>query len=579
MNNPFSKRDRRQIANASIVGKAIGIMVRLPKFFFWSLACLIPHAFRRRVAKISSALLLPFVIPIGWIKVWLITREWKRVLWAAPFFILVVAFSSVYIFYVNTPKSELYANQLRNASVALAQGDYKEADFLLSRLTTVDGLDNRPDLLYQAMIAASQTDRIERATELQTKLTRDYLYAPAMKHSAMQLLEQDRPSGIDIEEGFRLLKMSAEKASTVQQRDENWALYIELALRDGRLKDSLDAYSRIEGFQPRAALHVGQIRLRLGQAEQGLEMIDDLRDSFGNVQLGDFVYEKVATRVIASASADSEEMRLKQLTEGKMILDTELGYIADDNNHRMVNLKTNLLLARALLQLKSPEAQKLALTCLEDLLAAYDNDYTNIGVDSILLDISNPLSAMNIPSESWKTYLTDGVGVNIWHIVSGLSAWANSEEGLAKLHFQIALKAAPRSANIIRSITLSIASSDSEEVKAWLEYANPRRFLKLGRSREEIAIAMLDQLAEMEAPASYATILRIARLKANTRDWHGVIKTIESKYDRFEGGQRASLVQMLLTSYTNSDRHDDAQKLIAAEKVVLADVEPAAAND
>ncbi len=574
MNNPFSKLDRRQLSKASIIDKTFGVIVRIPKFLLWLLSCMIPPTVRIRIAKLCGALLAPLTSPIEWLKVWVLTREWMRVLWAVPFIVLVFAFGSFRFIYVNTPKSELFADQLRNASIALLIGDYEKADFLHSRLITVEGLDNSPELLYQAMIAASRAGRIEAAIELDTRLKRDYQYAPAMKASAIRLLESNRPDSSEFEEGMKMLRTAAEKAATVQNRDENWAYYIERAIQSGRFTEALDAFNRIEGFKPRSALRVVEVYTRLGEPEKALEVLSETRVKLDVTEPGQFLIEKVGARVIASASAESEEERFEQLKEAKSMLDFEIGYITSEEDYQQTNMQANLWLVRDFLKFKMPEARKLLLQCMDDLLQAYQFEYSRTGIETTFLDLSNPLSELNMPNESWKACLADGVGVNIWHVVSGFSAWANSKERVAKLHFQIAIKSAPESANMIRSIIYSISSDESDKVKAWLNYANPQGFLKLGRTREELTFAMLEQLREVEQPASYATILLIARLRASARDWSRAIDTIEPELDRFEGAERANLVQVLVLSYQNSGRSDDAEKLITIERAKAEEVEP-----
>lgn len=575
MNNPFSKHERRQLSNASIIGKFLGIAARIPPFFLWLLSCLIPPAVRDWFARLWAFMMAPFTRPIEWFKVWLLTRAWKRILWAAPFVVLVFVFSSFYIFYENTAKIELFDNQLRKVSGALYSGNFAKADFQLSHLITVEELSNRPEILFQAMIAASRVGSEEKAIELETRLKRDHVYAPAMRMSALQLMERARPGSSEYEEGLRMLWKAAERAATAENRDANWSLYIERAIQSSRFTDAVEAYQRIEGFEPRASLRVVEVLNQLGRAEEAIKILNDTRDQLNTTEPGEFLVEKVGVRVIASSSYESEGLRINELKEAKTVLDLGLGYITDDEIYRQVNLQANHWLIRDLLKLKSQEAIRLAFLCMDDLLQSYEGTSSLIGFEAIVLDLSNPMRGISIPNDYWKANLADGLGVSIWHVMSGFSAWANSEELRAQRHFQIAIKSTPQSASLIRSIIYIIAVEESKAVQGWLEYANPRSFLKLGRNRGELSLAMLDQLGGLEQPASYATLSLIARLKANERDWSGAIDTIVSQLDRFEGDERTELVQVLVVCYNNSGRLEEARKLIAAERAASEVVAPA----
>ena len=566
MRNPYLKTSVKRLKHKSPLRFVLVGLLLLPKYLVWLLSR--PFAgpgfetVRRRVRMILQPLGVPFEL----LKAWVLTREWRSLIFATPLLLMGIVLLSVVYVNKNTRRADVHKRQVRIAHIAMQDGDFAKAGLVFGRLIHQPQYQNDPEVLYPAMVVAYRTGNGSRYLTLRQQLIEDFDYAPARRWIAQQILATPGAKSVQIQEAIEHLIAVLEQARSEEEKDQVVQLIGDLYMKEGRSDKARSYFERISDMDPSTTLKLAQVYISLDNQYKAEQIARELlvRMKADDPQGMQFVSERVSAYIILATTNSVTSEQLVLLQRAYDLLEKGAQYLDDDRRNRASVAASYFQLSRLYLSLGDDEAVVLGMICLAKSLATGEAPSS---VGWMLLNSCDPAGNYPVSEESVRSMLLDGDGAVVCHLRLGLDAWRLNKTQLAVFHFQVAQHQDATVFDVLRNVARYLASADEESI------IRSVRFALQNKAPWVTALELLNMVAEAEGGESGETVLARCDILASRERWVKIPAILEPKLEELTPRQKLKALSFLSVAYTQMFEYSKADYYKKLHKQALEEGE------
>jgi len=508
---------------------AVALVWKFPQYIFWGVDQFFSGPFFFKILHWLKWLLTPVLAPVEFIRIWGGTRPLKRLLFALPFLLLVVALLTAIYISKNTRREGVHKNQRRMATVAMQNGDYREAGLLFGKLIRQSAYANDPNALFPAMIVAWANSNQSRAQSLERILVGELNYLPARMWLARQILSSQSGDSQKVQEAVGHLNAVLKGARSTEEKDTVLLYLGQIYMGQKRFDLARDSFEQVSDLTPQASIMLAQVYLSLNNKEDAgrtaRELLDRLRG--GVAVRGDRAsalnHQVMAYIILASVSYVTDE-QMSLLDEALNELENGEKYIQITPNAEVQIANAYVQLSRVYLGLGSEAGMRKGLDCLS---RSIREEVHSPSAGSILLYSCNQAGDYYVSLEVAQSMLVQGEALVASHLRLGLDAWRLNNDRLATLHFEIAHNINPAAYALLRDVARSLAQLNEASI------VDSVRFSLRNESPWMTALGLLSVLAEAEKVESPETLLARCEILASRQKWPQISVMLERKLETF----------------------------------------------
>jgi len=506
---------------------AVAVVWKFPQYVFWGIDQFFSGPTFFKFLHALRWLITPLLVPVEFIRAWAETRPWKRLLLALPLLLLAVALLTAIYINKNTRRDGVHKIQRRMASVAMQNGDYREAGLLFGKLVRLPAYAKDPDVLFPAMIVAKANRNQSRFQSLEKILVKELNYLPARMWLAQQLLSQESEDNQKVQEAINHLNAVLKGSKNAKDKDTVLSYLGRIYMSQKRLDLARDNFEQMSNLPPQSALMLAQVYLSLNNKEDAAQTA---RDLLKRLDSGAIVTEDQATilrqrvlayTILASITFVTEE-QMNLLDQAVEQLENGEKYIQPTPHSEAQISNAYVKLSRIYLGLGSQEGMEKGLDCLSRSIREMAH---NPSAGSILLYSCNQAGDFYVSLEVAQGMLAKGEALVASHLRLGLDAWRLNNDRLAKLHFEIAQNINPASYTLLRDVARSLAQLDEASI------VDSVRFSLKNESPWVTALGLLKLLAETEKAETPETLLARCEILSSRQKWPQISVLLEPKLD------------------------------------------------
>jgi len=560
MNNPYSHPQFRRLKRGSKVRYVVGMLVQFPKYCGWQLSKLIPDEIGSRLRKRFGFLVTPIHAVVDFIRLWILTRHWKKLLFAIPLFLaLIWLFSTLFLANSQTDE-ELYGDYRKSLLNAAGEQDYKLADFLAGKLLHNPAYARDEQLLFAAMIAAHENGNIPRRDLLLGRLTGELKSPRAHMWKASQLLSSRSSGEADVHNAIEHIKTAIKLSD---KPDGMKVQLINIYYQQRRYQQAINLLGELGTLKP--AILVLQAQLYIADGDEDIAYETSMR-ALAEMDLEDPEKDKYAKERLTAltvltdmgGSADYVRTHALELVD---LLENKKRMNPDD-----VKIQTNLVQAymvmgRISLQAKNDISRRKALVYFEKTIAAGEVPYS---MGALIYKASNMDSSGGLTKQQMRDALVNGDGVVVAHIVLGLDAWKKDLMDDADFHFRIAHALQPNTLRLVEFVGLHIAQASKEET------LNPFRLSLENEPLWRRSLRLLKMSSKIDTSSFERNLYTQCIILSDRQRWAELPLLIEPNLEKLSDTYRIRFLQLLIRSYSetrDSDKVAEYTKMLKAEMV------------
>ena len=559
MRNPYLKSSVKQLKRKSPWRFLLARLILLPKYLLWQCSRPFSGSQFDAVKRKLRVVFQPFMVPFELLKAWVLTRDWRSLIFATPLLLMGIVLLSVIYVNKNTRRGDVHKQQLRIAHIAMQDGDFPKAGLVFGRLIHQPQYQHDPDVLYPAMVVAYRNGNGSRYLTLRQQLI-EANYAPARRWLAQQILSIPGAKPVQIKEAIDHLTAVLEQASSDEEKDQVLRFLAELYMKEGRSDKARENFELIESPDHAVSLQLAQVYLSLDNSYKAGQITRDLlaRLKAEDPQGVKFVSERVSAYLTLATTNSVTAEQLVLLQRAYELLEKGAKY-QDDNRRNRARVATSYFqLSRLYLSLGDEAAVERGMVCLAKSLATGEAPSS---VGWILLNSCNPAGNYPVSESSVQAMLLDGQAAPVCHLRLGLDAWRLNKNRLAVFHFQVAQHQDESVFVVLRNVARYLANSDDESI------VRSVRFALQNKAPWVTALELLSIVAEAEGGEAGETLLARCDILAARERWANIPILLEPKLDELDRQQKLKAFSYLSVAYTQLFEYSKAdyyKKLQAA---------------
>ena len=571
MNNPFKSPWIRRLKRKSRFLHALVSPLLWLQWLLWRLSrfsrVLERHGVGVRVTEYLYALMAPIRGVLGFIVGWCTSRPWGKLWLASPLLIIALAGFTAYFVKSNKNRGTALDAYYMGANRALAENDYKQADFLFSKLINHPSYKDNDQLLFRAMMAANANGNESRARALQDKLIQQREYEPAMRWLVSNSLQRGAMKPDEAETLVVMARKMVEQAPGASYAGYWRVALARLLMIQKDVHEAVAVLKSVETLTPEESLLLARALASLGELEPAK---DELRDMMAYLDREDgddlkFIKERVeGVAALSALTKDAEESRylleralysvkrMRKLTSDRTIADAWLREI-------------HVRLFEVLLQQNDRDSRLLAFDHFEDALAGDNPSYRAGKALNGLVDGNSGYSLLSGQIRE-VAVRNGGSGA---HLALAMDAWAGGDRERTMLHLKVANAINPESINVMRyAATHSAQSSDPNKLDLNL-------FRGDNRSSYQRALDMLDLIVELDPDLVVDVVFDKCYVYSLRGNWLELAEVMEDVLPELDGQRRVQALSWLVRASGQLGRDDDAERyrreMLMARKMNIQD--------
>jgi len=543
MRNPYLKSTVKRLKRKSPGRFALVCLLLLPKYLVWQLSRPFSGPKFDEMRRGVRILLQPLWVPFELLRAWVITRQWKSLIFATPLLAMGIVLLSVVYVNKNTRRADVHKRQVRTAHVAMQEGDFAKAGLVFGRLIHQPQYQHDPDILYPAMVVAYRNGNGSRYLTLRQQLIEELDYAPARRWIAQQILSTPGAKSVQIQEAIEHLTSVLEQAKSDEEKDQVVKLIAELYMKEGRSDKARTYFELISDMAPSTSLMLAQVYLALDNSYKAEQIARELlvKMKADDPQGVEFVSERVSAYLILATSNSVTAEQLVLLKRAYELLEKGAKYQDDDRRSRARIAASYFQLSRLYLSLGDDDAVVRGMVCLAKSL---ETGEAPSSVGWMLLNSCDPAGNYLVSEESVRAMLLDGHGAVVCHLRLGLDAWRLNKNSLAVFHFQVAKHQDAKVFDVLRNVARYLASADEESI------IRSVRFALQNKAPWVTALELLNIVAEAEGGETGETSLARCDILAARERWSSIPAILEPALDEMDSQQRLKALSYLSVAYT-----------------------------
>ena len=517
----------------------------LPKWLFWKLGRLLQSiGGQGLIDDIGYAISRPWLALRGFVKSWLDSRPWGKLIWASPVLLGAFLLFTVVFIQLNKSRGRAYAGYYQGALKALSQRDFKQADFLFAKLIHHPSYKDNDPVLFRAMIAAASNRNLPREEALKQKLLYERQYEPAKRWVVERALTSSA-SKVQLDS---LISMSKEMLREAE--DASYYGYWNLAL--SRLFYEKKSYPLVlatlaqrEQLEPQSRLLKVRAFIMLNDISQARDELKSLvkfiefEDPELNLYLGEYMN---ALTILAQSSKDSEEQQelyIKAISELKkqQLFARNISYI------NRLKSSAHVKIARVLFQTHGAEQRRFGFEHLNEAIAT---GVSTTEAATLLFGLLDSDSNFSVLTGQIVEALSVHGGAGC-HLAMAIDRWYQGDFDAMKIHLLVAKALEPKAQLIMAETAVVIASKYSEGALDFSLFNNSASYFNR-------SFKMVDMIESVDEANKVEYDLIRARIHSKRKQWSEIVTLIETNvlnldYDHLAQKQRLNCLQWLITSY------------------------------
>lgn len=527
MNNPYQTPWMRNLKQRSSLLLGFMKVVLFPKYLLWRLAEMMPQL-TLRIEELLRFLTTPLRAVVGFLQAWADGRLWHKLWAASPIIVMALVGFSVFYINVNKNRGRAYAGYYQGAVKSMMAGDYKEADFLFAKLIHHPSYKNNDEVLYRALISATQTGNVPRAKALEDKLLRERDYEPAKRWLVENHISQKEISEL---KGAEMLDIATAMLASAETTEATEYWKMSLARLMVKLQDYDGAITLLkedEELKPKGYLLLAQVLVIKGDKTEYIEVLERMLKYIELKDPSESIYfnEKVEGWALIAANARTSERAVEllpkamELVEGKRALS-----LGQRKMYSTWLSELNIRMFRFALKNRNESSRRDGFKYFD--AALQHGTVPDRAGESILSAVNSTASYSLLSGQIVGVAARDsGCGV---HLALGLEAWLQNDLDRAELHFRVANAIEENAVEVLRAAARDLGQ---RSVNAQLDMAV---FRGVNRSNYQRSLDLLELVIKIDSKRSVDVSFDRCYIFSLKENWEGVIAEIEPRLADLNG--------------------------------------------
>lgn len=550
MNNPYTSSRLRKLRRVSKLRYIVSVISALPEYIMWRVRRMIPEAQLIRLSRRFGVIAIPFTQLIQFLKIWIGTRFWRKLLWVLPLLLFVIWLVSSLFLVSSQTDEEFYKVYRKKIMMAAAEQDYDLAGFLCGKLINLPAFKSDKELLHIAMIVADQNKNHLRVNALKLQLTSELEYAPSHMWAASKLLSSQSNDRSNIQRAVEHIKTAI---SLNDSEDEMKVQLVNIYFQQGRYPQAISLLGEIETSNPAIEVLQGRLYRMNGEKQNAYRAVMNALEKMDNEDPNKEKYVKDrldALTVLLELGGESDFVR-NYVQEVIRPLKDKKSLYSDDVNISNYLTRSFILLGRVCLLEKDEVNRRKALAFFEKAIGEGEVPY-NMG--AVIFSASNLDSSGGLTEQQMRDALVNGDGVAVAHVFLGLDAWKKDLMDDASFHFRIAYAIQPNSLRLVEFVAIHIAQASKEGT------LSPFRLSLENEPLWRRSLRLLKISSEIDAESFERNLYAQCLILSNRQRWPEVPILVEQYLDGLSDEYRSRFLQLLIRSYSETRDQDQMRK-------------------
>ncbi|MCP5534618.1 MAG: hypothetical protein H7A51_00100 [Akkermansiaceae bacterium] len=557
MNNPYSHPRLTRLKRISKLRYALALLSQFPKYVGWQLSRLVPDELGLLIRRRFGFLAVPFKQLADFLRYWISTRPWKKLLIGSPLLLVLIWIFSTLFLAKSQTDEELYGDYRKSLLNATGQGNYKVADFLAGKLLMNPAYERDEPLLFASMIAAHENGNIPRRDLLLARLTGELNSPRAHMWQASRLLSIRASGEANITQAVEHIK----KAILLSDNPDPMKVQlVNIYFQQGRYQQAISILDELKSNDYGIGTLKASLYLADGDKDKAYSLATDVlhRMDEENPEKDKYFKDRLDALTVLSDLGGSLSGVKKELLGLSVQLEDKMRVSPDDEILKPLLVGCYMVVGKILLQDSDEIERRKALIYLEKAISVDEVPYRMGG---LVLSASNLDSSGGLTEQQMRDALVNGDGVAIAHVFLGLDAWKKDLMDEADFHFRIAFALEPNSMRVVEFVAINVAQAPKEGA------LNPFRLSLENEALWRRALRLLKMASMIDASMFDRNLYTQSIILSNRQRWAEIPILVEPHLDKISGSYRARFLQLLVRAYSEiGDRVKVAQytKLLKA---------------
>ncbi len=459
MINPYSDHRFQRLKRKSKLKFLLAVILTIPAFIVWLFSLLIPETLTRKLQKHFAFLINPIRGVLDWLKIWLISRPWKKLILALPLIVALCWIFTTLFLAKNLSNEDIYGAYRKDIRGALAIKDYKAADFLGGRLLLSGVYDDDGATLHLVMLAADGNGNYIRRDALVKHLTEDLHYGPTYVWKAQRMLSgKSKGGGVDFQKAIQFIR----SAIAVSDDPDPLRQYLgQLYAQVGRTVQAINIFESLPKLDAFHSVLLAELYLRSGDREKAYKVAADTLQSIDieDPKMSRDVSLRIRALVVFFEVTANDTFVLDYLTRINQHLKELLRLNPSDEKAKKGISQASMLMANIYLKKQNKADRLKALHYLQESISL---GVIQPSIGRTVSMASDLFASGGLSVEDMNQALVRGDSSAMAHVFLGLDAWKRKHFDQAVFHFKLAEALEPHSLDVVENVAVYMALASSE---------------------------------------------------------------------------------------------------------------------
>lgn len=517
-------------------------VVLLPMFPLWLLASVLDRiGLFTALERVWQYALMPLRSLWGFIVNWFASRPYSKLWMASP--ILLVAVAVVTIFYINANQnsSTSYQKYYKQVSDAMDAGDYKQADFLFSKIIHHPYYKDNGQVLFEALMVAQRNGNMPRMLALRTKLIQELKFEPAMRWFAQGTLQQATSAPADIK---LVMQMAQEILQQETQSDDERSIWLRILasayMKNGEYTLAEEVFKDEENKDVLTQLLLARLALAKNEKTRAQDLLQSLLAEIDRVGYDTELYLNTKIDAMAlwadiQAEPEQSEAIVKEIMD---IVHARMKLAADRRSLAAIEAE----LYGRLFQYQLKQAGGKRNLAFKSLDRSLQGASMQPRVGSLLHEFVDDASQSALLAGDLNELLAQDGGCVV-HLALGLAEWNKGNKEAAMLHFQLA--------KAVESAALDVLRHAAKQIVEKNKNSNQEEgFLGLEKNGLEKALDLLAAVRELDGSLDETILFDECELLAAENQWQEIANRLEPRMKGLKEDMRQRGYEYLINAHT-----------------------------